>query len=381
MHISRLALSNWKNFKKAEGVFGPRTFVIGPNASGKSNLLDALRFLRDVATIGLQQAVVVKRGGVSSLRCLAATRNSKVELDVSVDGGGEDQVRWRYRLAFNKGAKRELEVRYESVWCNDQVLFERPDSADKGDPERLTQTYLEQINANKDFRDLAEFFKSIAYRHLVPEVVRDPKGFSSAPVVDDPYGRDFLQRLWQTPERTRNARLRRINRVLEVAVPQFRELRVEQDGTGAPHLVGFYEHWRPNPARQSEAQFSDGSLRLLGLLWSLLEDGGPLLLEEPELSLHTAVVAQLPGLFERARRRKLGSRQLIVTTHSEDLLRDPGVAAEEVLWLEPTAQGTLIHVAGEKERALMRNGNATAADAILPLSRPQAVEQLSLALS
>ncbi|HNO59177.1 MAG TPA: AAA family ATPase, partial [Plasticicumulans sp.] len=150
--------------------------------------------------------------------------------------------------------------------------------------------------------------------------------------------------------------------------------------TGTPHLVGLYEHWRPNAARQSEAQFSDGTLRLLGLLWALLEDGGPLLLEEPELSLHAAVVAQLPGLFERARRRKGGGRQVIVTTHSEDLLRDPGIAAEEVLWLRPTAQGTLIHQPGDKERLLMQQG-MSAADAVLPLSRPDGAEQLALALA
>ncbi|HMV38649.1 MAG TPA: AAA family ATPase [Plasticicumulans sp.] len=383
MYVSRLALQNWRNFKQAEGAFGARTFIIGPNASGKSNLLDALRFLRDVAAIGLRQSVLDKRGDVSALRCLAATYRSDVQIEVTlVEGDGPDAgAGWRYRLAFNKDHRQEQPViRCERVWHGEELLVERPNEEDRSDPERLTQTYLEQINANRGFRELAEFFRSIAYRHPVPEVIRDPKGFSSAPVINDPYGRDFLQRLWQTPQRTREARLRRINQVLQVAVPQFRELRVEQDETGTPHLVGLYEHWRPNAARQSEAQFSDGTLRLLGLLWALLEDGGPLLLEEPELSLHAAVVAQLPGLFERARRRKGGGRQVIVTTHSEDLLRDPGIAAEEVLWLRPTAQGTLIHQPGDKERLLMQQG-MSAADAVLPLSRPDGAEQLALALA
>jgi predicted ATPase len=47
--ISRLKLKNWRNFRQVDVELRERVFVIGPNAAGKSNLLDALRFLRDVA--------------------------------------------------------------------------------------------------------------------------------------------------------------------------------------------------------------------------------------------------------------------------------------------------------------------------------------------
>jgi len=42
---------------------------------------------------------------------------------------------------------------------------------------------------------------------------------------------------------------------------------------------------------------SDGTIRLIGLFWSLLEGDAPLLLEEPELSLHSEIVKRLPALF------------------------------------------------------------------------------------
>lgn len=83
-------------------------------------------------------------------------------------------------------------------------------------------------------------------------------------------------------ERTRAARLRRIKEALQVAVPQLQELELERDSKGTPHLIGRYEHWRKHDARQDEAQFSDGTLRLLGLLWAVLDGRGPLLLEEPD---------------------------------------------------------------------------------------------------
>jgi predicted ATPase len=68
MYVSRIELQNWKNFKSTGANLARRTFLIGPNASGKSNLLDAFRFLHDLAEDGLAQAVD-DRGG--SLRFVA----------------------------------------------------------------------------------------------------------------------------------------------------------------------------------------------------------------------------------------------------------------------------------------------------------------------
>ncbi|HUQ93914.1 MAG TPA: AAA family ATPase, partial [Bryobacteraceae bacterium] len=81
MIISRLALKNWRNFRVLEVPLTDRVFIIGPNASGKSNLLDALRFLRDIAKPGggLQRAIS-QRGGVSKVRCLAARKEPDIEL-------------------------------------------------------------------------------------------------------------------------------------------------------------------------------------------------------------------------------------------------------------------------------------------------------------
>jgi predicted ATPase len=49
MRFTRLALENWRNFRSVDVPLAQRVFVVGPNASGKSNLLDTIRFLRDVA--------------------------------------------------------------------------------------------------------------------------------------------------------------------------------------------------------------------------------------------------------------------------------------------------------------------------------------------
>ena len=48
MIINRLIAKNWRNFQQIDVHLSERQFIIGANASGKSNLLDIFRFLRDI---------------------------------------------------------------------------------------------------------------------------------------------------------------------------------------------------------------------------------------------------------------------------------------------------------------------------------------------
>jgi uncharacterized protein YPO0396 len=75
MRFTNISLRNWRNFLTVDVALQERMFVVGPNASGKSNLLDAFRFLRDLADPrgGFQQAVQL-RHGVARLRSLHARR-------------------------------------------------------------------------------------------------------------------------------------------------------------------------------------------------------------------------------------------------------------------------------------------------------------------
>lgn len=72
-----------------------------------------------------------------------------------------------------------------------------------------------------------------------------------------------------------------------------------KDNRGVPHIRGKYDHWRSQGAWQTEADFSDGTLRLMGLLWALLDGTGPLILEEPELSLHAEVASHIPEMMDQ----------------------------------------------------------------------------------
>jgi len=375
LRFSSLRLQNWKNFARIEVDLQNRVFLVGPNAAGKSNLLDVFRFLRDLASPGggFQEAIR-RRGGVSAIRCLAARRYPDIELRVVVEPR-QANTRWEYELAFKQDAQRRARISKEKVVRDGRVLLMRPNDGDKQDPARLTQTHLEQVNVNRSFRELASFFESVRYLHIVPQLVREPDRSVGRP--NDPFGGDFLEQIAKTQERTRLARLSRIRDALRVAVPQLAEIEQYRGGRGTPHLRGKYEHWRPQGAWQTEDQFSDGTLRLMGLLWVAMEGGGPLLLEEPELSLHPEIVRYLSQMFARVQRRT--GRQIILSTHSPDLLRDEGIGLDEVLLLRPGSEGTEVTPAGafQEIRDLLQGG-LSLADAVIPKTRPARADQLTL---
>lgn len=379
MLVTRLKLKNWRNFRALDVPLREVSYLLGPNASGKSNLLDAFRFLRDVSKSkggGLQQAVA-DRGGISKLRCLHARTDTEVLIDIELAQSPDDAPQWRYVLGFKpegKGAQRIL-ISTEEVWKDGQRLFTRPDKNDKADPMLLTQTRLEQIAANGNFRDLADFFGATTYLHLVPQLLKFAEKMGGHRLEDDPFGQGFLERIAKTPDKTRAARLNKISKALMLAVPQFKELRFVQDKLGHPHLEALYAHHRPNAGWQSEEHFSDGTLRLLGLLWTLLDGNSLLLLEEPEISLNDAIVKEIPLILQRLQRERKYKRQIILSTHSEALLSNPGIDGRGVVLLETGPQGstgrTLV-----KEETIALEAGLSVAEVVLPKTRPTSVNQL-----
>ncbi|HYW08546.1 MAG TPA: AAA family ATPase [Longimicrobium sp.] len=373
MRFESIRLENWKNFRTLDLPLQRRVFIVGPNASGKSNLLDAFRFLRDIADPegGFQRATKL-RGGVSQLRCLHARQQPNVAVEVVMR---IEDTRWEYRLEFGQDNQRRALVRKEIVLRDGEMILSRPDQSDAEDHNRLTQTHLEQVNANVSFRPIADFLAQIRYLHVVPQLIRESDRM--APRSNDPFGSDFLEQIARTPKRTLESRLKRINQALSVAVPQLRELRLARDDRGVPHLQGLYEHWRPNAGWQTEEHFSDGTLRLLGLLWALLEGSAPLLLEEPELSLHAAVVRFIPSMMVRTGRKS--ARQTLVSTHSADLLSDESIAPEELVLLEPSTDGTRATLAAHNEQVIaLLSGGLSVADAVLPRTAPREAAHLAL---
>lgn len=379
MHISRLKLKNWRNFKSGEIQNLPESvYVLGPNASGKSNFLDAIRFLSDVSKHrggGLQDAIE-RRGGVGKIRCLHARNDTEILIEADIVDENGLPV-WKYELGFNIPPKgiRDPRVTKEKVTSFEsggkpKVLIDRPAKSELGDEILLRETHIEQISANVEFRALADFFSDATYVHLVPQLLKFGDQIGGRVMDDDPFGQEFMLRIARTSQRTRDARLKRIETALRTIVPQLEDLRFLKDEiTGHPHLEIKFKHHRRRGAKQREDQFSDGTLRLMSILWLLQERGNaPLLLEEPELSLNEEIVAQLPRIMSSVKSKSRRGRQIIITTHSHALLSNSGIDPAGIVILTPSDDGSSMRGVSQNEVAALSAG-LTPAEAVLPNAR------------
>ena len=385
MIISKIELFNWKNFHRCEVGVQERCFVVGANAAGKSNFIDALRFLRDVAKQGggLQTAVRV-RGGITKIRCLAAREQSNVKLAIELSESDSRELCWHYELNFKHtgGGIRENQVKIvsEKVFSGREQRYVLDRSAETlgEDEETLKYTYLEQPNANKDFRVIQQFLQNVEYLNVVPQMVRESASSSYSGDKEDYYGRNFLKRLALLNDNTRRSYFRKINEFLKLAVPQLEELSFVKDEIGVPHLEARYVHWRTRGSKQQEMQFSDGTLRLIGFLFALIDSNGVLLLEEPEINLHPGIVAQFPEFIAKIQRVKKGGRQVFITTHSYDILSNEGIAPEEVLLLTNSPEGTEVEVLSNVEKAKnILAAGFSMADVVMPLTILSSIESMS----
>jgi len=366
MRISRLKLINWKNFKEANVELRYRVFIVGPNASGKSNFLDALRFLRDIVRQGgsLQEAVGI-RDGVSKIRCVAARSNPDITVGVEVTNN-EDKAEWYYELTFNQTGggiadlKAVVKKEYLENLITGEICIDRPNEKKESDY-LLEFTSIEQASINEKFRSFIELLSEISYLHLIPQLVRDPKSFLKTSKGEDYYGRDFLDRISSLNKLTRKAYLKRIETALRSALPNLEKLEFEPDELGIPHFEATFKQWRGKGVKQREKHFSDGTLRFIGLFWALQDGIKPILLEEPELSLHSAVIVRLADVIWKLQKKKTGKRQVIVTTHSQELLNNTGISAEEIL---------LVMVEGEEGSKIISSASLPDVKAYLLAGQP-----------
>ena len=110
--ITKVWARNFRSIEFAELELGPLTVLVGPNASGKSNLMDVLAFLGDVVRLGLKTAII-RRGGIDSISRRSPSGRvlgPEVGFRYASSEGTSD-----YALTIARGRAGDFWVRRESV--------------------------------------------------------------------------------------------------------------------------------------------------------------------------------------------------------------------------------------------------------------------------
>jgi predicted ATPase len=349
MKLTNVQIRHYKSLADINVSLHPNvTVVVGPNAVGKSNFVDALRFLRDAAKDDLDHAIV-SRGGLTRIRQNSAGRPFNVGLSIEAlqtfDESPDQKADYSLEIASTSGGNYRVES--ENATCFQEMPYRNEQggystgllmsgfSRDKsGDilEKNVTPTTrhhfgdVEQIALGRptgEFEfgnwggDLHSYIRRWKFSALYPITLRQ----LTTPDTDASLREDGSN--WasviRAAKRTAKGRktLERINEMMQVVLPDFLEVTVSTVGS---YLVPKFK-FGPSQTDFREfdpVQLSDGTLRIFGILLSLYQSPTPTLMivEEPEQTVHPGVLSMLAEAFKEVSE----VTQVIVTTHSPQLI-------------------------------------------------------------
>ncbi len=353
--VSRLRIANYKSIALCDLRFGPLTILVGRNGAGKSNILDALRFVTDALNKTLEFAVR-ERGGIAQIRRRPdSSRNGPTSIRVElVLSGGRTGV-YSFEIV-----PRVISVMSASIpgmpfhigkesclisggggpdaWFDrlaGKLHWSLDGSAPAVAPDRLG---LVAASGAEPFREVFDALSGMIFHNLNPEVMKRPQPPESGERLA--YDGHNIASVVRQTEAVPGVVERVLHYLHAVGVPL---IAIEHQLVGGYETIAFRQapptvegrHGAP-PGRYglpfNATSMSDGTIRAFGILVSVLSAarrGGvtPLVaIEEPESALHPAAAGALvDALFEATR-----SAQILVSTHSPDLLDHPSIQPEMI---------------------------------------------------
>lgn len=358
--IKRAVLRNYKSIGHCDVHLQPLTYLVGQNGAGKSNFLDALHFVRDALSGSLENALN-ERGGLNEVRRRSSGHPTHfgIRLEFHLRDGRDG---W---YAFDIGAKASggYEVQHEE--CVVSGIGKGPffrvskgrlrDSSESAFP-AITADRLALVAASgfTAFRPVFDALTAMGFYNLNPRLMRELQKPQDGRLLK-PAGENIASVIGHL-ERVAPDRIALIKEYLQSVAPMvhgmerkvigpMETLEFRQDMAGARH-----------PWKFLAQNMSDGTLRALGVMTALLQsnvDYSPTLIgiEEPETALHPAASSALRDVLLHASRHT----QVLVTSHSPDLLDDRAIDADSILTVVSEGGETKIAPLDDASRQVLRD--------------------------
>ena len=368
--LTRVAIRNYKSIAACDVSPAKLCFLVGPNGSGKSNFLDALRFVADSLRYSIDHALR-DRGGINDVRRRSGGHPThfgiRMELDLAESHG---------HYAFAVGAKRQggFEVQVEECLV---VSHKREDShyyrVDRGRVTKSTlptapaaasdRLYLVNVSGVDSFRPVYDALSSTGFYSLNPQEIRELQPPDPGELLNRD-GSNIASVLANLTARSPESK-RRIQDYLGTVVPGI--TGVGRKMAGSRETLEFRQEVRgaKHPWKFEANNMSDGTLRALGILVAVFQGTGngramPGLvgIEEPELALHPAAA----GVLIDSLRDAAEHIQILVTSHSPDLLDDEDVPVDSILAVRAVHGESRIGPLDETGRSALRDKLFTAGE-------------------
>lgn len=369
--LRRVLLKNYKSIADCSVRLGPLNFLVGPNGAGKSNFLDALRFVADALNTSLDQALR-ERGGIVAVRRRSSGHASHigVRLEFMLSNGCSGYYAFRIGPLPTGGFEvqreecRICDPALSNAWFyhvdRGQVIESLPTIVPAAASNRL---FLVAASGLPEFRALYDALSRMGFYHLSPDEIRDFQSSDTGQMLfrDGRNLPSVLEALRRDSPATRD----RVIEFLSNVVPEI--VDVTTTHLGNRETLEFHQRIHPDGSiwKFLAENMSDGTLRALGVLTALLQstDGGarrvPLVgIDEPEMAVHPGAA----GVLRDAMRTAAQVTQVIVTSHSPDLLDDKDISDDWVFSVVSENGETKIGPLSEADRSLMRDRLFTAGE-------------------
>jgi len=368
--LTRILLQNYKSIARCDITLGPLTFFVGPNGSGKSNLLDALRFTTEALRTSLDHAMR-DRGGINEVRRKSSGHPNHfgIRLHFQLLDGRDGH--YSYRIAARSSGG--FVVQQEECFINsadalgETTYFRLRNGEVESNLASMPapvgdRLYLVAVSGLRDFRPVYDALSRMGFYNLNPDSMKDVQ----SPDAGDVLTRDGsnLSSVVGRVRRDAPERMTDIEERLETIVSGVRGVGVKVIGPKETLEFRQVVAGRTDPWRFLAANMSDGTLRALGILVALFQTsnsapGIPLVgIEEPETALHPGA----SGTILSALRDASLLAQVLVTSHSPDLLDDPSVDDEMIRAVIAEKAETVIGPVDVATRGALRDHLFTAGE-------------------
>lgn len=334
--LRRVVLRNYKSIGYCDVNLGPLTYLVGVNGSGKSNFLDALHLVRDALNGSLDNALN-ERGGLSEVRRRSSGHPTHfgIRLEFMLKNGQ------RGHYAFDVGALKDRGYEVQTEECvldgfGTGPFFQIGQGTLRASSEAtfpaVTADRLALVAASglSAFRPVFDALASMGFYNLNPKLMRELQKPQEGKLLKSA-GENIASVIGHL-ERVAPEQMAIIQDYLQTVVPMVHGL--ERKPIGPMETLEFRQEMAgaKHPWRFLAQNMSDGTLRALGVLVALFQgnrDYAPTLvgIEEPETALHPAASAALREALTRAS----AQTQVIVTSHSPDLLDDHHLSTDAFL--------------------------------------------------
>ena len=368
--ITRVALRNYKSIAACDVELAPMTILVGPNGAGKSNFLDALRFTAQALRFSLDHALR-ERGGIKEVR--RRSRGHPNHFGVRLDFRLPEATGW---YAFEVGARpkggyvvreEECVVKARGQWAGDffRVSGGQVESSSSVHPPGAggDRLYLVPMAGHPAFRPVYDALVGMGFYNFHPEQIRELQSPDPGDLLN-PDGSNIASVLVRLKSGAPEVAARIDEYLAKVVLGT---LGAEPKTVGPKLTLEFLQKVRGDrhPWRFLADNVSDGTLRVLGMLVALYqgvvpESGSARLIgiEEPSSALHPAAAGVLADVLLEASERI----QVIVTSHSSDLLDRETIPAESLLAVIQQDGVTRLASIDETGRTMLRDHLFTAGE-------------------